>query len=759
MISGECRLHTELQNIANGIDRCCLQRGEDTADNLKSVYIQVYEVIIQCYDQDDSTQRSTIQHIIHATNATLVRLFHKHIRHRDLSMLSTWLDFLNDDFQKFRKFYHTALSPLIVYSEDQYTSLFMKATHHPFQKCVSQLQKLYDAHSPLIQCALRSKVQNYIAATKHSLLHSHETNAYDGQNDVVEWEQLKAWFGRCDELRLDVDRGEWLDGSLLFYLPTQFGRAIIHQCVDFYRFFHTLYDKCEKHLQLFRESITDDDCKGIAVEICCRYDLYKEWSTTKVALYDTVAVDTKQEHTLPLFYWQELCDALLQQDEKTCKSLMQVMCDHRFRLSRFKLFNIYSRQSLLSLYVVHILYQLPRNKTLMDFVEFVKSVIFELSDEPQTSRVIHLTTRAIHSHFFDDQTTAQQHQYLLQVCVAAEKGDLQWNWFRLLWVHTNDKDVFLQQYIDVHLRVAIARRSVNIQHEDTFLLLCAQKCQDECPTQLHIFRTLLNEYYHRSVDPNTFVVNQSVWSVPKTMKVSLHAETVRLLQSKTVEYHKRFCHRSVKWCLNRTRCTITFIHPVQQEQTVQICANVFAINLLLWIHTAPNICVGEWVDQLLQDSVVNRTHLRMLYKHLDLFLEQGIIASSASLSSRCSMEHNDGIRLSLIYYPSHEKRKRRLTKIPDCLQTPSSCSSSTPTNVPDCILLNRKEVVQASIIHTLKPFKEPMSTSVLLRTTRNQVSTFTVDEAVFQDALHTLIHKDYVCECDHNDNRCLQYIP
>ena len=744
-------LKTQLQNIGNGFEQCCLLDYTRNTEKIRTIYTQVYEVMIQCYE-DDNLLNEVISFIHQIANTTLLKLFHKHIRARNLSLLSTWLAFLDHTFDAFRKFYHATMTPLIVHIQDNYASEFMKASNHPFRDCEKCLLKMYEAHRPLILDALQHKLQRYIQCTTDILL----TPFDDAEvREVQEWFELKLWFDKCKEIRFVIDDSESINQSLLFYLPTHIGSTQhTFLCKDFYVFFLVLYKKCVKHMLLFNTNLTENDYKKLAVDICCHYDLYNEWEHTK-ELFSTSTIDTTKTS---VFFWTDLYDAFQRCDSEYIKALLPVMCNESSPLSRFHLFNAWSRQSLLSMYAVHVISQLPRNfPSLVQYIDFIHDILIDIVDEPDRvdeSRVLHQLHKAIHQHFFTDKTTSQQHEYLLMVCTnkAVATQTRKWDWFRWLWTHTDDKDLFLQKYIDGHLCSAIASRTVHMDHEDTFFLMCVQKCQEECPTQLHRFRSLLNEYHHRSVDKNTFVVNKSVWHVSETIPVVLHPEIDQVLREKTKTHNKMYGHRKVTWCLSNTHSTITLRHPTDGKQSIQITASLFAINLLLWIHSSPLICIGKWVDRLLQGQAVHRSNLVILYKYLDCLVEKGVVITSSPMSSKPT----DNICLKLAY--RHHSTPWILKNMPNCYKKVVP-KKHTETKKTVLALMERQHVIQAAIVHTIKPLEECISIPDLSQNVRKQIRTFVVDETMFQDALQTMVQKEYVSKSMIDNIECVKYLP
>lgn len=727
---------TELQNVCNLIDGSTLGSTED----IKAIYTRLYELIVKTYE-DDAFIDVLHRQIMQVMNKMVVKLFHEHLHTRNMFELSTWIGFLESTLQAFKAFFHQALAPFIVHCQDQFVSPFMKEKHHPFRQCVKVLQSLYQANKPVLQEAVFKAVDDYVQSCSSTLLHRDSSSAQ--QEYTRCWTLLKAWFGHSVTLRLGYSPAEYVDESFVSYLPSTFGDCHMHSCESFYGFFHHLYDIGYAHLTLFRAVPTPEQQQKIAVDIGYHYNLYQHWSFAKGELRGAQTTDDTC-----LFSWEDVQRAFVEHNGAQCQHYQRVMLDKSSSLSRYKLFNNQARCSLLTDYILRGVTKQPKDLgVLKNYFYFVDENMTEYTDASH-SRLLFLLGSTIYAHFFENITQDAQHKHLMRIYMEAFVHEREWQWFIHLWNHTPNKDCFLHRYIESHLRPSIIRAEVNTHHEDAFLLLCTEKCHEECPSQLHTYRTLLNEWHHRSVDSNTFVVNRSQWAFTASVPVQLHSTVRQLIQKKTDKYQVQFKHRQVDWCLSTTQATVTFTSPHNTTMQLRIHANLFALNLLIWIHGSVD-CKTDEFERLLSPKDRTTNHLQVVHDYLDYFLTHNVVHYTQTTTSTTT---NKGICLNY----DNTNEIRTLTDLPNCLVTHPQHASRASERV-DAVMLDRKSVMEATVVRVLKAHKESMDTGALQNRMAKSIQSFEVDNALFDKTLRALVDRDYVCFQD-SEHR-VQYVP
>lgn len=749
---------TELHNICNLIEESDI----DDSKCIQAISTRLYELIVSKYDED-SFGANMSDHIITSVKKKLLLLFHDHLRRNIVTDLSTWRDFITHSFSTFKTFFHQALGPFIMHTQDQFVSAYMKEDKHPFRLCVSLLQQLYESNAPIVNCSISVAVTRYVEASKDYLLFktSIEVSTHYHQCRTL----LKDWFRCSDTMRLGYQPMSFMNKKFVQHLPDAFGQGHVKCRGAFYDFFHSLYDLCHTHSTFFCESPTFENQKAIAVDICYHYKMYEHWSMLNMVLDDTTP--PAQPENPCWFYWPEIQQAFRQQDEtEGLKHFAEPLTSTLSGLCRFHLFNERSQQSLFSSYVLNGVKQQPNDiVVLQNYYDFIERMLQDPTDA-FGSHLLLLVSKEIYGRYFDDGVAtgvdsgeSREHTYLLKLCTKARYNEKEWQWFIMLWTHLPNKDTFLHSYIESHLYPSIKTGKLSTGQEDTFFMLCMQKCKNECTVQLHVFRTLLHEWHHRSLDHNTFVVNRSLWpsSQPRAT-VKLHPLIQRLLHNKTDSYNKAFEHRSVSWCLHNTRATVTFApnsEPNEPRATARIRANLFAINLLMWMQDSGRSCrVGDWVDKLF-DTYNSINHLQEAYQHVNDFVKQRVITTSDVLAPHQTHDHNRTIRMSFVYDTTG--KLRTLDALSCCVSPCETRDATSTAEPPDIVMVDRKSVMEATIVRVLKGQKNKMPVDELRDVIRQHIQSFRVEDELFQTTVRSLENREYLCYRD--GQLCVEYLP
>lgn len=757
------------------LDRICNLIEESDMDDYQSIRVissRLYKLIISTYEED-SFRAKMNDVIITSVKKKLLVLFHEHLRTNTLTELSTWQDFIAHSFSAFKTFFQRALGPFILDTQDQFVSAYMKEDNHPFRLCESLLQQLFELNTPIVQYSISVAVTRYNEATKDYLL--------DNKSDTVSSYYhkcrtlLEDWFRCSDALRLGYKPSSFMNRKFVNHLPDAFGYGSV-KCRDtFYAFFHRLYDVCYTHCAFFGETPTIESQKSIAVDICYHYNLYEHWSMVKRVLDDTTPQAAQMENPC-WFYWPELQLAFCQRDDTECrKYFAEPPSCELSGLCRFHLFNIRSRQSLFRLYAINGVKQQAKDITaLRNYYDFIVRVIQDYTADASFGyRLLFLVSKEIYTHYFDNDSATtnadncgtrerKEHEYLLHLCTNARHDEKEWQWFIMLWTHIPNMDTFLQSYIESHLYPSIQTGKLNIKHEDEFFMRCMQKCNNnECSTQLQMFRTLLHEWHHRSLDQNSFVVNRSVWpSIQPHTTVKLHPQIQGILHTQTQTYNNAFEHRQVNWCLHTTRATVTFApnhEPTAHRTTARIRASLYVINMLLWMHDyGPSCSVGEWMDKLFGTDK-STDHSLEVYQHVSDLVKQGVITTSDVLASHHAVDHCSTIRMSIVYDKTEMLRTLDASPIHVPLCNPRDTTNNTTIESATTVMVDRKSVMESTIVRVLKEHKIKMHVDELRNAIQQRIKSFCVEDDFFQKTVGSLEEREYLCY--HDGRTFVEYMP
>ena len=154
-------------------------------------------------------------------------------------------------------------------------------------------------------------------------------------------------------------------------------------------------------------------------------------------------------------------------------------------------------------------------------------------------------------------------------------------------------------------------------------------------------------------------------------------------------------------------------------------------------------------ERLLPPKDHNTNHLQVVHDYLDYFLTHNVVYYTQTTTSTTT---NRGICLN---YDS-TKETRTLTDLPHCLVTHPQHTSRASEHV-DAVMLDRKSVMEATVVRVLKAHKESMETGALQNRMAKSIQSFEVDNALFDKTLRALVDRDYVCFQD-NEHR-VQYVP
>lgn len=740
----DARSSTDLNDVCSLLTDCPL----DDPTHIKMLYSKVYELIEVSYD-DEPFQPTLHSRILQATNTKLVKLFHEHLRSHDIMELSTWTTFLQDVMPGFKQFFDTACYPFVIHCQDKYVSPYMKEANHPFRECTTIVNALYQSNEPILREVLHQTVEQYVETAKEHMMHP-EHDALRTKYEHL-CGLLRGWFKESTCAHLLFAPASYLEESFVYYLPTTFGNHTFHDCPSFYRLMRQLYDVSFQHLQILQMKPTFERKKLIAKDICYHYQINTHWLTTKERLRDGTPMD---KDTQTLFYWPQLQQAFAEQDTALCKSYLQAMFDPASEVCQFKFFNLHSRHSLFTSYAMDGARQQAKTADILrQYYTFINDVVTGSTHRSYQTRLMYMLGTVMCEHLFHGMSEDSQHAYLMDLCLKGRKDEGVWEWFVVLWSHTPNKDAFLHTYIETHLRPAIVEKTLNITDEDTFYLMCAQKFKEECPNQMHTFRSLLNEWHHRSVNMHSFVVNRSLWPTTPTVKVRIHPDIQALLRTQTKAYQESFAHRQVRWCHQTTRLTLVFESPTDPSQSIRVCGSLFATNLLMWVHCSLGITVGQWVNNVLDSKDVNRNTLLALYTHLDHFLKRKVLHSSDSLTPLHPPEHNDAVCIQLAY-GSHGD-VHTLSPLSSCLAA-ASPTKPAPPSANKTLMMDRKSVVEATVMRTLKHQPNTLVASTLFDAVAKAITSFSVERADFDTILESLHNRDYV-SVDKQSN--VSYVP
>lgn len=744
------RFTTDLNSVCALLMDCSL----NDPSHIKMLYAKVYELIKVSYD-DTFFQPQLHSRIIQATNTKLVKLFHEHLHAHNIMELDTWITFLRDVMPRFKHFFDTACYPFVIHCQDKYVSPYLKKANHPFRECTAIVTALYQSNEPILREVIHQTVEQYVESAKEYVMHPEQDTVRAKYEHLCHL--LRSWFKESTYSQLLFAPASYLQESFVCCVSATFGSHTFHDCLSFYRFMRQLYDVSFQHLLILQMKPTTERKKRIAMDICDRYRIDMHWLATKNMLREGIPFPPPLMNTdiHTMFYWPRLQQAFAEQDIALCKSYLQAMVDATSELFQCKFFNSHYRQSLFTSYAIDgVRKQENKNAdTLCQYYTFINDVVTGSTPRSYQTNLMFMLGTVMYEHMFRGMSEDSQHTYLKDLCLQGRTVENVWEWFVILWSHAPNKDAFLLKYIETHLRPAIVKKTLNITDEDTFYLMCARKFKDECPSQMHTFRSLLNEWHHRSMNRHSFVVNRSLWPTTPTVDVRIHPEIQALLSTQTKTYQESFAHRQVRWCHQTTQLTLVFESATDPMQSIRVCGSLFATNLLLWIHESPGITVGQWVNTVLEEKEVNRNNLLAVYKHLDHFLKHRVVHASDCLSPLQPPEHNDAVCIQLAY--GSQSDVHTLTPLSSCFKAMAP-PKRTPSSAHKTLLLDRKSVVEATMLRTLKHQSGTLVTSTLFDVVAKAITSFSVDRTDFDIILASLHNRDYVSV---DEQRNVSYVP
>ena len=622
--------HIHLQNQLTDV---CQQIMQADIHDCQTDVIRrsVYQLILDSYE-DIPFQTVIRDSLCNTANKVLIMVFHNFVKEHSILQLSTWVNFISQEFHQFKQFYDDIMHPFILFVQDEYVSSFMKTKHHPFGACMKQLCSLFHVYTAIIQDAIHDTIHTYVETSTEYILQQCESAHVKSQ---MSYAMLQTWFQLCVYYKLLFAPKDFFKNQFINYLPNNFGKHKMESCHSMYSFLSLLFDKACQYQTLLTPRLSSNFQYKIIVELCYHYGLYEHWSKASYCLFYGESTENQN-----LFYWNELLLAFQNMDVDTCFRYYQSMCNTSTKLSKYKPFTPIARNTQIRKYFLSATRMLDSDlKTIRKYWLFIEAFVDKIKED---STVCHHDNELLHqfswicgtefyNKIFKDKDDDTVLQHLLTLCIDEIHDENDMHWFISIWHQYKHKDVFLHNYIEKYVKPQIEKNTIDIQREDMFLVCMFNYMQDECTTQLKNYQTLLSEYYQRSFTDDAFVVNRTVWNIETKAMMQLHIDIQEMVNKKTKQYTDHFPNRTIQWDMHKTWCDTEFaFDDGKQSKLLKLHVNLWTLNILLWIDETKHTTIEKLLNHLYGEHCsalqrnVTRRYLSYLEDHHILNCQQDI---------------------------------------------------------------------------------------------------------------------------------------